>query len=104
MAVAIAQPPAETSTSISSTSTSTSAAVFKRLHPAQYLSRFLAKDYRPDGRKIRGWREVSINLGQSAFIISTTLCTCVLVVSIINADSQLRLHIYCEWFGSRQDG
>ncbi|WVQ95737.1 hypothetical protein IAU59_002836 [Kwoniella sp. CBS 9459] len=40
-----------------------SAEIFKRLHPNQYLSRFLGKGYRPDGRKIGGWRDVSINVG-----------------------------------------
>ncbi|WWC72340.1 uncharacterized protein I206_106302 [Kwoniella pini CBS 10737] len=44
-------------------STPASAEVFKKLHPSQYLSRFLNKGYRPDGRKIRDWRDVSINVG-----------------------------------------
>ncbi|WRT70494.1 uncharacterized protein IL334_007492 [Kwoniella shivajii] len=59
------QPTAESSTSAvpSSSSGSTSAEVFKRLHPSQYLSRFLSKGYRPDGRKVRAWRDVSINVG-----------------------------------------
>lgn len=55
------------------------AAVFKRLHPASYLSRFLNSGYRPDGRPILSssssqstasasavddiWRQVSINTG-----------------------------------------
>ncbi|ADV19981.1 exosome complex component RRP43 [Cryptococcus gattii E566] len=55
------------------------AAVFKRLHPASYLSRFLSSGYRPDGRPILSssssqptasasaaddiWRQVSINTG-----------------------------------------
>ncbi|OCF34454.1 exosome complex component RRP43 [Kwoniella heveanensis BCC8398] len=51
-------------TSASSTApSSASAEVFKRLHPSQYLSRFLGKGYRPDGRKVGGWRDVSINVG-----------------------------------------
>ncbi|WWC65487.1 uncharacterized protein I303_108105 [Kwoniella dejecticola CBS 10117] len=40
-----------------------SAEVFKKLHPSQYLSRFLNKGYRPDGRKLKAWRDVSINVG-----------------------------------------
>ncbi|WVQ63059.1 uncharacterized protein L199_001210 [Kwoniella botswanensis] len=56
------QPQAESSTS-AGTSSAASAEVFKRLHPAQYLSRFLAKGYRSDGRRIRDWRDVSINVG-----------------------------------------
>lgn len=39
------------------------AEVFKRLHPDEYLDRFLAQGYRPDGRKVDGWRDVSINIG-----------------------------------------
>ncbi|CAD6579550.1 MAG: hypothetical protein TREMPRED_002516 [Tremellales sp. Tagirdzhanova-0007] len=43
-------------------SSASSAAIFKRLHPSQYLSRFLAQEYRPDGRKTRAWRDVNINV------------------------------------------
>lgn len=50
---------------------SSSAAVFKRLHPSSYLSRFLTQGYRPDGRKTRSWREVSINVGQSGLLPSS---------------------------------
>jgi exosome complex component RRP43 len=39
------------------------AEVFKRLHPDEYISRFLAEGYRPDGRKLNGWRDVSVNIG-----------------------------------------
>jgi exosome complex component RRP43 len=39
------------------------AEVFKRLHPDEYISRFLAQGYRPDGRKLDGWRDVSVNVG-----------------------------------------
>jgi len=39
------------------------AEVFKRLHPDEYISRFLGEGYRPDGRKLNGWREVSVNIG-----------------------------------------
>ncbi|WVF68114.1 hypothetical protein IAT40_002877 [Kwoniella sp. CBS 6097] len=45
------------------TSPTASAEVFKRLHPSQYLSRFLHRGYRPDGRKIGSWRDVSVNVG-----------------------------------------
>jgi exosome complex component RRP43 len=38
--------------------------VFQRIHPDQYLTRFLDKGYRPDGRRIDGWRDVSINVGE----------------------------------------
>jgi len=71
MAVTTAQPLAEASSTTAGPSSS--AAVFKRLHPSQYLSRFLAKDYRPDGRKSRAWRDVSVNAGASAL----TLCSAV---------------------------
>lgn len=48
----------------SSTSAAASAAVYQRLYPDSYLSRYLAKNHRPDGRKIRQWRDASINTGQ----------------------------------------
>ncbi|KAK8850343.1 hypothetical protein IAR55_004261 [Kwoniella newhampshirensis] len=53
----------EASTSSGATSAAAAATVFQRLHPSQYLSRFLAQGYRPDGRKVRSWREVSVNVG-----------------------------------------
>lgn len=42
------------------------AQVFKRLHPAIYLSRFLSENVRPDGRSVGydAWRDVSVNVGQ----------------------------------------
>ncbi|WWD20524.1 hypothetical protein CI109_105000 [Kwoniella shandongensis] len=58
-----AQPEASTSTAAASTSAAAAAAVFQRLHPSQYLSRFLSQGYRPDGRKVRSWRDVSVNVG-----------------------------------------
>lgn len=39
------------------------AEVFKRLHPDEFISRFLAEGFRPDGRKLNGWRDVSVNIG-----------------------------------------
>ncbi|BEI85830.1 hypothetical protein CcaverHIS002_0601170 [Cutaneotrichosporon cavernicola] len=42
---------------------SSAAAVFQRLHPDQYLTRFLDRGYRPDGRRKDAWREVSVNVG-----------------------------------------
>ncbi|KAL7422627.1 hypothetical protein Q5752_001918 [Cryptotrichosporon argae] len=42
------------------------AAVFRRLHPDQYLSRFLARGYRPDGRKLAASRAASVNAGSIA--------------------------------------
>ena len=47
---------------------SSAATIFKRLHPEQYLSRFIDKGYRPDGRKLRAWRDVSVNTG--TFLVS----------------------------------
>lgn len=44
------------------------ASIFQRLHPKAYLERFLAEGFRPDGRVLHGWREVSVNTGS----ISTT--------------------------------
>ncbi|WVO17612.1 hypothetical protein L204_105309 [Cryptococcus depauperatus] len=47
--------------------TTLSPEIFKQLHPAHYLSRFLSSGYRPDGRKHASstqaqWRDVSINM------------------------------------------
>jgi exosome complex component RRP43 len=42
------------------------ASIFQRLHPRAYLERFLAEGFRPDGRTLEGWRDVSVNTG--AFI------------------------------------
>lgn len=39
------------------------AETFKRLHPRAYLERFLAEGFRPDGREVDDWREVSVNVG-----------------------------------------
>ncbi|KAI9633658.1 ribosomal protein S5 domain 2-type protein [Dioszegia hungarica] len=44
-------------------SAAAAAAVFKRLHPASYLARYLAEGYRADGRKVGEWRDVSVNAG-----------------------------------------
>ncbi|RSH82145.1 hypothetical protein EHS25_006078 [Saitozyma podzolica] len=65
MATATLPPASDAATSSSSiaAASSSSAEVFKRLHPASYLARFLTKGYRPDGRKLRGWRDVSVNVG-----------------------------------------
>eukprot|EP00050_Salpingoeca_kvevrii_P002624 m.198010 g.198010 ORF g.198010 m.198010 type:complete len:293 (+) comp10651_c0_seq3:2-880(+) len=39
------------------------AATFKRIHPAEYIARFLAKGLRPDGRAVGGFRKTSISTG-----------------------------------------
>ena len=43
------------------------AATFKRLHPKVYLERFLAENFRPDGRQLDVWREVSLIVGSCGF-------------------------------------
>jgi hypothetical protein len=40
------------------------AATFRRLYPRKYLSRFLEEGYRPDGRKVVGWRDAAVNAGE----------------------------------------
>lgn len=61
-----AQSPAQNGEPSSAASTSASAgAIFRKLHPESYLQRYLAKDYRPDGRQVREWRDVSVNTGAS---------------------------------------
>lgn len=44
-------------------SSASAAAIFRKLHPESYLQRYLLKDYRPDGRKVGEWRDVSVNAG-----------------------------------------
>ncbi|KAG6887911.1 hypothetical protein C0992_010261 [Termitomyces sp. T32_za158] len=39
------------------------ASVFQRLHPRVYLERFLAENFRPDGRVPDAWRDVNLNVG-----------------------------------------
>lgn len=65
------------------TGESSAAAVFQRLHPDQYLNRFLDKGYRPDGRRIDAWRDVSINVGKYSVLLSRL---CLLLGSIATAD------------------
>ena len=48
-----------------STTSGERAEVFKRLHPDEYVSRFLSEGYRADGRKLNAWRDVSVNIGKS---------------------------------------
>ena len=40
------------------------AETFRRLHPRAYLERFLSEGFRPDGREIADWRDVSVNVGK----------------------------------------
>ena len=61
-----AQAPTQNGEPSSAASTSASAgAIFRKLHPESYLQRYLAKDYRPDGRQVGEWRDVSVNTGVS---------------------------------------
>lgn len=46
------------------------ASIFQRLHPRAYLERFLAEGFRPDGRALDGWRDVSVNVGECANVLS----------------------------------
>lgn len=43
-----------------SVETSVGSTIFARLHPQQYLSRFLALSLRPDGRNARAWRGTTV--------------------------------------------
>ncbi|UOH79807.1 hypothetical protein LQV05_000818 [Cryptococcus neoformans] len=81
MSTATAAPTPTTTAGTTNVGGANAAAVFKRLHPASYLSRFLSSGYRPDGRPILPssssssqptasasaaddvWRQVSINTG-----------------------------------------
>lgn len=81
MSTATAPAPTAAASGTTNVGGANAAAVFKRLHPASYLSRFLSSGYRPDGRPILPsssfqstasasasaaddvWRQVSINTG-----------------------------------------
>lgn len=41
--------------------------LFKRIQPADYLSRFLQEGYRPDGRRAEEFREPALNAGMAIF-------------------------------------
>ena len=57
----------ETSTSVSPEASSAAAgAIFRKLHPESYLQRYLVKGFRPDGRGVIDWRDVSVNAGTSS--------------------------------------
>ncbi|KLO14512.1 hypothetical protein SCHPADRAFT_903189 [Schizopora paradoxa] len=47
----------------SSSKESLQATVFQRLHPRTYLSRFVEEGFRPDGRELGDWRDISVNVG-----------------------------------------
>lgn len=43
------------------------AELFKRIQPADYLSRFLQEGYRPDGRRAQEFRKPALNAGAYFF-------------------------------------
>ena len=47
------------------------ASIFQRLHPRAYLERFIAENFRPDGRPFDAWRDVSVNVGRFVFMLSS---------------------------------
>jgi hypothetical protein len=100
MATATLPPASDAATSSSSiaAASSSSAEVFKRLHPASYLARFLTKGYRPDGRKLRGWRDVSVNVGECGAALEEEPCT---EISLVCRPNELilpgRINIHREW-------
>lgn len=57
-------PEASTSNVAKPSGNASEAAIFKRLHPTTYLSRFTARNVRPDGRAFDEARDVSINAGE----------------------------------------
>lgn len=54
----------ETQTSTSADAGNQQAATFRRLHPKAYLERFIAEKFRPDGRELNEWRDISVNVGE----------------------------------------
>jgi hypothetical protein len=71
------------------------AEVFKRLHPDEYISRFLGEGYRPDGRKLNGWRDVSVNIGMPIYVHMH-------VHAMTGADGRLRVN--GGWISIDQNG
>ncbi|GAA5850955.1 hypothetical protein JCM8547_009141 [Rhodosporidiobolus lusitaniae] len=72
--------PALSASSPVSASSSLTPALFKRLHPLPYLSRFLNEGVRPDGRPLGAqaneqdvWREASVNIGSVSTAPSSAL-------------------------------
>lgn len=51
--------------STTSDSENQQAAIYRRLHPKAYLERFLVEKFRPDGRELDEWRDISVNVGES---------------------------------------
>jgi exosome complex component RRP43 len=43
--------------------TDINAQIFQRLQPKAYLERFLADQFRPDGREASEWRDLFVHLG-----------------------------------------
>ncbi|GAA5981915.1 hypothetical protein JCM5350_006563 [Sporobolomyces pararoseus] len=68
---------AESSTSIPTAASTLTPALFKRLHPQPYLTKFLDERVRPDGRPLgQGadvWRDASVNLGSVSTAPSSAL-------------------------------
>lgn len=78
---------------VASTSSGTSAQdldfqaeTFRRLHPRAYLERFLAEGFRPDGREVGDWRDVSVNVGVYSTYCVVALSMTTLKGSISTAD------------------
>lgn len=78
---------------VASTSSGTSAQdldfqaeTFRRLHPRAYLERFLAEGFRPDGREVGDWRDVSVNVGVYSTYCVVALSMTTLQGSISTAD------------------
>ena len=65
---------------------SSEAAIFKRLHPATYLRRFLAEGIRPDGRACDEFRSIAVNAGGPACCLAMSQSSIQCTGSVTTAD------------------
>lgn len=67
------------------------AATFRRLHPKAYLERFIAEKFRPDGRELNEWRDISVNVGESNAALQALL--------IPDFFLSIRFNLHRRWIG-----
>jgi len=73
--------------------------LFKRIQPADYLSRFLEEGYRPDGRRAEEFREPALNAGTCNLDDCKNIDTS---RAITNFCSHYRFDIISRWLRSSE--